>query len=723
MLQVAGVFAAGTPITLQLRWLHQFQFAGYYAALAQGYYAQEGLDVTIREADPLAPGPMEEVLAGRAQYGVGNAGLVAGYLQGKPVVALAALFQRSPNIWLARADSGIHSLQDLAAKRLMLTPSIENAEMLSVFVTEGVRPERLNLVPSTFNIDDLIEGRTDAFNAYSSNEPYLLARRGVKYTVIDPHEYGVDFYSDVLFTTADEVRLHPERAAAFRRASLAGWEYALAHPDEIVDLILQHYSKQKSREHLKFEAGAIRTLMQPDLIELGHMNPKRWKTIVDNMVSLGQVKESGDLGGFLYRPENPDDWRYLKEVAWILGITTLVAMLILVALSRFNAKLKREIADRVAAEQALQLSSAAKTRFLAAASHDLRQPLQAISLFHDALVRTGLSGEQKRISDYLAQSIHSLGDLLGALLDISRLDAGVVKPQPEEIAAEDLLAGIDAQFSPLGLTKNLRFLLYFPARGLMLHTDPKLLMSLLGNLIGNALKYTERGGILVAVRRRSKQALIQVWDTGIGIAPEHKASIFEEYFQVGNPERDRTKGLGLGLAIALRLAKLLGTEVVCHSRPGKGSVFEFRLPLSDQPPSAAAPGAPTPANASAWPALAGRKIVVVEDDFIVAKAIKLCLESLGMQVTDFDSAEDALASAGIDAADFYITDFRLPGLSGVEFLEAVQARAAKPIKAVVLTGDTSPDRIAITQSSAWPVLFKPVELSSLLTAIEAATAH
>jgi two-component system CheB/CheR fusion protein len=384
---------------------------------------------------------------------------------------------------------------------------------------------------------------------------------------------------------------------------------------------------------------------------------------------------------------------------------------------------KRIEAELTAAKQAAESASIAKTRFLAAAGHDLRQPVQAINLFNDALGRTALDEDQKRIHHYLSLSIQSLGDLLNALLDISKLDAGLVKPQYQEIRSEDLFSKIDAQFATLGAEKGLRIMFFYPERGLTLVSDPKLLVGLLGNLIGNAIKYTERGGILVGIRRRGDQAAVQVWDTGIGIEPKHMNNIFEEYFQIGNPERDRNKGLGLGLAIARRLAKLMDIDIVCRSRPGKGSVFEFRLPLATEPRHGM-PRARERVRHPAGPAgsRAGRRVVVVEDDAMVVRAIKLSLESLGMSVAAYNDAEEALADSAVAEADFHISDFRLPGLNGIQFLDALQRRSPKPLNAVVLTGDTSPDWIELTQSSRWTVMFKPIELPRLLAAIDASLA-
>jgi PAS domain S-box-containing protein len=391
----------------------------------------------------------------------------------------------------------------------------------------------------------------------------------------------------------------------------------------------------------------------------------------------------------------------------------------ILSLCRDVTERKRSELELLASRQAAENASLTKSRFLAAASHDLRQPIQAISLFKDALIRTGLSGEQRQISDYLSESIQSLSDLLNILLDISRLDAGAVKSCPEPVQVEALFSQINARFSAIAAEKSLRFKLRLPFHETTVITDRNLLLDLLSNVIGNAIKYTEQGSILVGIRRRGDQALIQVWDTGIGIAPEHLDTIFEEYVQIGNPERDRTKGLGLGLAIAKRLATVLETDVVCRSRPGKGSVFEFRLPCAkhvlkqEQSRIKAAPR-----DTGATPGHARRNIVVVEDDVMVAKAIQLSLELQGMSVTRYANAEDALASPEIMTADFYISDFGLPGLNGIEFLDAVRHRLAKPVKAVLLTGDTSSAQITTTESLPWTVLFKPISLPRLLAAIE-----
>jgi CheY-like chemotaxis protein len=308
---------------------------------------------------------------------------------------------------------------------------------------------------------------------------------------------------------------------------------------------------------------------------------------------------------------------------------------------------------------------------------------------------------------------------LNALLYISKFDAGLVKPVHELVGIRTLIRNVSAEVTLTASAKKLRFRVFSRRRELASYTDPKLVRSLLGNLIDNAIKYTDRGGVLVGIRCRGRQILIQVWDTGVGIAPEKVDAIFDEYFQIENPERDKTKGLGLGLAIARRIARLLGTDVQCRSRTGKGSVFEFYLPLADESPKQVASLNLQP-DAGRYAALdlGGRRIAVIEDDWTVAMAIKLSLESLGMRVKTYDNAEVAMASPGIADEDFYICDLRLPGLNGREFLDALQRRSLKRIRGVILTGDTSPERVELVRSSGWPVLFKPIDLSALLSTIK-----
>jgi signal transduction histidine kinase/CheY-like chemotaxis protein len=387
-------------------------------------------------------------------------------------------------------------------------------------------------------------------------------------------------------------------------------------------------------------------------------------------------------------------------------------------------ELERQVAARTTelrlAKDSADEANAAKSRFLAAASHDLRQPIHAMRLFLDALASTPLNEEQRRIGDYLSRSARSLTEILNTLLDVSRLDGGSVKPQTEIVSAFDLLNNVEAEFAPLALAKGLRFKFYFPSHELMLFTDAKLLYSLLRNLIDNAIKYTDHGGVLVGFRRRHGSALIQVWDTGIGIAPEQIGTIFDEYFQVGNPQRDRNNGLGLGLSIAKRVADILGSPISCLSRLGKGSIFQISVPLAETSAreSDDVTGQQAKANTMSSP-LAGYRVMVIEDDVMAAKALEITLGLYGIVVTTFPGAEQALADSRIGQADFYIVDYRLPGMNGGQFLDALRQRLGRPLKATLLTGETRQAALGALPALHWKVLFKPIEVADLLAEIEA----
>lgn len=334
--------AASSPVldhvTLQLKWKHQFQFAGYYAAIAQGYYREAGLEVTLREAEPTHD-PVEEVLQGRAEFGVGTSELMLLRGKGKPVVVLAVIYQHSPLVLLARHSAGIEDLQALARQPVMIEP--QSAELFAYFKNEGIDPTKLDIRHHSFDVQDLIQGRVSAMSAYSTDEPFLLRQAGVDLLTFTPRAGGIDFYGDNLFTTEQQLREHPERTRAFRQASLRGWEYALAHPAELVDHILREHGQRKSREHLLFEAGQTVQLVHPELIEVGHMNPGRWRHIANTYAEFGMLPAGFPLGAFLYDPNPQPDHAW---VFWTLGGMAVVALAALgwvLPLYRLNRRMKQ----------------------------------------------------------------------------------------------------------------------------------------------------------------------------------------------------------------------------------------------------------------------------------------------------------------------------------------------------------------------------------------------
>lgn len=391
-----------------------------------------------------------------------------------------------------------------------------------------------------------------------------------------------------------------------------------------------------------------------------------------------------------------------------------------------------DIADRIKAEHALKESmhqletkELAKTRFLAAAGHDLRQPLAAANLFIDALKLTKPTAHQDQIIQRLDQTMSTFNGLLAALLDISKLDAGIIKPKYISINLVEIFDWLEQSFAPLACNKQLGFKVHFPMReSLVIHTDIDLIKSVLMNLVSNAIKYTPAGSILVSARRRGSDVLFQVWDTGIGIQKEQIEHIFDEFYQINNPQRDRTAGLGLGLAIVKRALLLLGKAITCRSQSGRGSVFEFSLPLAQpsseviRQDSLATMHKDEASNIDLF--ARGKRFVIVEDDALVAEALCQALMAVGGAVVHFYNVEDALLDTNIQHADYYIVDFMLGGtLNGIQFLNRLQDQCGQAISAVLMTGDTSPDFVRGVEESHWPVMHKPVNLSKLVACLSA----
>ncbi|AZP11834.1 ABC transporter substrate-binding protein [Undibacterium parvum] len=318
---LSGLFAPSAAalddINLQLKYLHQFQFAGYYAALEQGYYREAGLDVHISEGIS-GKEPLENVLSGKSQFGVGSSSLLLERHAGKPVVVLGVVFQHSPYVLLTPKTTATQTIHDIAGKSLMLAAQSE--EIIAYLKKEGIALDGIKQLEHSFKPDDLINGKVYGFSAYSTNETDYLDRAGFAYQAYTPRSAGIDFYGDNLFTSEQEIAKHPARVRAFREASMRGWQYAMSHTEEISDLILAKYSQRNSREHLLYEAKQMMPLLQPVLVEMGYMNPGRWQHIGEVYAELGMLPKHVSLDGFLYEPNPRLDlvWWYRALAAVVL---------------------------------------------------------------------------------------------------------------------------------------------------------------------------------------------------------------------------------------------------------------------------------------------------------------------------------------------------------------------------------------------------------------------
>src|SRR5258705_2615331 len=308
LLSASHPAAALDAVSLQLKWKHQFQFAGYYQALEQGFYRDAGLDVTIREGGP-GVDVGETVASGKADFGVCSASVLREWTMGRRLVVLAAIFQQSPAVILVARRADISSVADLRGRTLMDTPGSD--EIAAMLKREGIDYQTMLRVPHEGNPRDLLAGRADAMIAYSTNEPFVLEQLGAAYRTFAPAASGIDFYGDNLCASEAEVKAHPDRVAAFRAASVKGWAYALANKEATIDLILRNYSAKKNRDALLFEAEQTATLVGRDANRIGEQDPVRWRRIAATYRQLGLLTDDTLPAELIWDGNNGSQRRWL----------------------------------------------------------------------------------------------------------------------------------------------------------------------------------------------------------------------------------------------------------------------------------------------------------------------------------------------------------------------------------------------------------------------------
>ena len=378
-------------------------------------------------------------------------------------------------------------------------------------------------------------------------------------------------------------------------------------------------------------------------------------------------------------------------------------------------ELEARIADATRAlmvqKDAAEQATKAKSRFIAAASHDLRQPLHAIGLFTSTLQRRTEGTELQSVAADLTKAVAVMDRLFNSLLDISRLDAGTLQATPRAFPLDRLFAQLAAEYSDAAAQKHLR--LRVRSTPAVVVSDELLLHRILTNLMANAIRYTPDGSVLLACRVRGEMIRIEVRDSGIGIAPDKHRDIFLEFYQIGEAAGDRMMGLGLGLAIVSRLARLLGGKVDVRSAPGRGSVFSLLVPRAE-------PGAAVQRLDAEKPALDRSKltlrVLVVDDDPLVLASNRALLEELGCAVTTAGNGRlaQALLAAGSNDPVLVLCDMWLAdGENGIDLLRRLTALTAARISGILISGDTSPETLAAATQAGYSLLHKPVSPAKL----------
>jgi signal transduction histidine kinase/ABC-type nitrate/sulfonate/bicarbonate transport system substrate-binding protein len=576
------------PVRLELCWLHQFQFAGYYAAVERGFYRDAGFQVTISEGRTEKI-PVEELVSGRADYAVGTSSMLAHRLHGKPIVVLASIFQHSAQILLAKKESGISTPQDLIGRRVMLFGGNEDAEPKALLLKEGISLEQINIIPSSFNLNALIEGETDVFVAYSTNETFYLESQKIPVSIIDPKTYGIDFYGDCLFTSERELKERPNQVKAFREASLRGWQYAMKHPEEIIDLILTTYGTKHTREQLLFEANAIRKLMLPDLIKIGHMNPGRWHHMADTYVELGMADPGFSLEGFIYDPNPMPDYTWVR---WVLGVA--IAIILLISLSALilmftNTKLKVEIDNRKQAEKALQKNERKLKELNEHLEKMIKDRTEKLKNLNEHLIKTEEKGRKAIASDLHDSVTQTIGLCISRVKNftesssVTGLDT-ISQIQEHLEQANREIRAIIYQLSPPVLNDfdidiaieflveeindkqqaDLKYINNFDKPVHLSWINKVTLYRVVSELITNVLKHSGSLGAQIELSKIKNNIQVRVEDKGSG-------------FDINIKDKNNHSGFGL-FGLSERLTNL-GGEIKVNSTIGQGTKVVISVPI------------------------------------------------------------------------------------------------------------------------------------------------
>jgi len=376
-----------------------------------------------------------------------------------------------------------------------------------------------------------------------------------------------------------------------------------------------------------------------------------------------------------------------------------------------NAQLVRELREQ---KEAAEEANVAKSRFLAVASHDLRQPLHALGLFVQALQESPIATQERQIVNHIRRAVDAMEELFDALLDISRLDAGAVRPQIETFPLASVFDRLRLEFGPIAHQKRLSLKVMKTCA--YIRSDPSLLARIVGNLLSNAVRYTDRGGLVLGCRRQGEELRIEVWDTGRGIPVEKHREIFREFSQLERTEAERRTGLGLGLAIVERLARLLDHAVQVRSRPGKGSVFAISVPRGRREDSIVEAAAELTTAFD----LTGVLILVIDSDPAVRQAMDTLLRKWNCDVVIASSGAEMKDKVALvrRVPDLIISDYRARGAgNAVGVVELLRNEFNSEIPALFLTGDTGLDRARDQEVGGMPILHKPLNPARLRTLI------
>ena len=709
------------PVSIQLKWFYQYQFAGIIMAKEKGFYERTGLDVTLKERDP-SKNNILQVIEGDSEYGMADSVILRYRAQGHPVKALASIFQHNPMVLISRKGSGIVSPFEIKGKSISYQEGLDDSIITSILDFARLSHNDIIKKPMDFSHIDFITGKVDISEAYLSIEPYWMKEKyGVEVNVIDPKNYGIDFYGDIIFTTEDEIKNHPQRVEAFKAASLEGWAYALQHQDETIKTILEKYNtRDLNYEQLLYEARVTKNLIATEYIPLGEIRKERFSVLKKLYLPKGiKAKDLDNAVNTLIYDPNEKKNIFIQYLYPILAVSLTLLLLVLL-LSYYNGRLSRLVTKRTQeleeSKRQAELAANSKSMFLANMSHEIRTPMNAILGFVEQLAKNEDDPSRQKMFQTIQNSSKTLLTIINDILDISKLQNGKLSIDLQDCNIKSFFDEIRDLFTTACKEKNVDFNLHLesniPDCGRL---DDIRLKQIIINLLSNAIKFTESGGsVRLDINYADQDKILEIFviDTGIGIAADNIDKIFNTFEQEDSSITRRFGGTGLGLAISKQLVNLMDGTISVHSKEGEGSRFYLRLPYLTCETPDMLDQASAQRNQDEDKALRG-KVLIVEDNKTNQLLLSLILDEFALEYDIADNGKEAVAMFK-DNRDYAIImmDENMPIMNGIEATKHIrkeeQEKGFEAIPIIAVTANAlSSDKERFIQAGMSDYVAKP----------------